>query len=200
MSGSSVGATSPSFPSAVERFRAAALEITKRDGVRRVRRQRVAVGIDLLFGVAVVGGDRQDPAGLEHGSLEPAERDVERLDGRDRRVPHAGVTDHVGVGIVHHDDVVAVVRDVFDRGRGDVAADISGARSYVATLRLDGIEDAVFAGEHVFAAAVEEVRDVRVLLGLGQPQLASPAAATISPNTSNCGRGPNRTGFGKFSS
>ena len=36
----------------------------------------------------------------------------------------------------------------------------------------------------LLAAAVEEIRHVRVLLGLGEPQLRQPGAATISPNTS----------------
>ena len=60
----------------------------QRDGIRRVRGERVAVGVDLLFGVAVVGGDGEDPARVDHGLLQPPERDVQRLDRRNRRVPH----------------------------------------------------------------------------------------------------------------
>jgi hypothetical protein len=58
----------------------------ERNGVGRVRGQRVAFGVELLFGVAVVGRDREDAVGIEHRLRQPPERDVERLDGRDRRV------------------------------------------------------------------------------------------------------------------
>jgi len=40
--------------------------------VRRVRRQRIPGGVDLLFGIAVIRGDGEDAVGLEDCSLEPA--------------------------------------------------------------------------------------------------------------------------------
>ena len=40
---------------------------------------------------------------------------------------------------------------------------------------------------------------MRVFFGFGQDAAGvSPASATISPNVCDCGRGPNRTGFGKL--
>ena len=48
---------------------------------------------------------------------------------------------------------------------------ISGFSSYVLTSRGDGIELPFLAGERLFAPAVEEVRDVRVLFGFGAAEL-----------------------------
>ena len=103
--------------------------------------------------------------------------DVDGLDRVDRRVEHAGVPDHVGVGEVHEDEV-----------------ELAAARSRLATasatpprrhLRLLVVGRDVlrrrehlplFAGERLLAPAVEEVRHVRVLLGLGAAKLRQPGA------------------------
>ncbi len=50
-------------------------------------------------------------------------------------------------------------------------ADISGLRSYVATLG-DWIMHAILARKRLFDATVEEVRDVSILLGLGHAQVS----------------------------
>ena len=85
-----------------------------------------------------------------------------------RRVHHPGVSDHVGIGDVHDDDVV-----LFEPTSTTLSVssktDISGCRSYVATLGEE--RESGFAFELRVGAAVEEESHVRVLLGLGDAKL-----------------------------
>ena len=83
-----------------------------------------------------------------------------------------GVADHVGVGEVDDPEAVAVLRPVRDEGVGGgagahlrlvvVGGDVAGRVDQAALLPLPLL----------LATAVEEVGDVRVLLGLGDVQLA----------------------------
>ncbi len=72
------------------------------------------VGVAQLVGVAVVGGHEEDGTdrrrivaadGLD-GGHDPPEAGVDGLERPERRVHSAGVPDHVGVGVVRHDEVV----------------------------------------------------------------------------------------------
>ena len=114
----------------------------------------------------------------------------------DRRVVLAGVPDHVGISVVHDDASYVPLSIAVDGGIGDLSR-AHRRREIVRrhrTVRRD--ELSVFAFELVLAAAVEEIGDVRVLLGFGQPELAqSRFAPTTSPNVSYCGRGPKSTGL-----
>ena len=81
------------------------------------------------------------------------------------------MADHVGVGEVDDDDVEGRVVDGFDDGVGDACGGHLGGE-IVGGYFLRGDEGAVFAGEGLFDAAIEEVGDVGVLLGLGYAQVA----------------------------
>jgi len=85
---------------------------------------------------------------------------------------------HVGVGEVHHDQVVPPFDGgdqlVAHFGRGHFGLQVIGGD--LGRFR----HEAVFAGEGVFAPAVQEEGDMGVFLRLGQTEL--PCAATHSPS------------------
>ena len=88
------------------------------------------------------------------------------------------MTDHVGVGEV--DDPERRVRPSRQAETNAAAASgalISGLWSYVGTSRGEGTSSRSSPSLRRLLAAVEEVRHVRVLLGLGHVELASPVAA-----------------------
>ena len=132
-----------------------------------------AVGLEHLLGVAVVGGDDAGPARLVHGGDDLGEVAVDLLDGGDRRRDHAGVADHVGVGEVDDPEAVAPL--------GPVVGELGGRRggAHLGLLVVGGDvpgrvdQVALLPAPLLLAAAVEEVGDVGVLLGLGDVQLAS---------------------------
>ena len=89
-----------------------------------------------------------------------------------RRLPDAGVADHVRVGVVGDDEVVRARVDGVDERVGHAGgADISGCEVVGRDLRARD-QLAILARPGRLDAAVEEVRDVRVLLGLGDVELA----------------------------
>ena len=150
-----------------------------------------AVGLEHLLGVAVVGGDRCRRRRSRGPRRRPRpSRASTSSTAVDRRRDHAGVPDHVGVGEVDDPEAVAVVapalRELAGGGRGAhlglvvVGGDVAGRVDQAALLPLPLL----------LAAAVEEVGDVRVLLGLGDVQLAL-AAARRSPRR---GSSPARCG------
>ena len=102
------------------------------------------------------------------------DRRVRRLHRLDRGREVSGVADHVGVRQVHDREVVfAAPRRVHERrrdaGRAHLRPQVVGRH-----LRR-GHQLAVLAGERRLAPAVEEVRDVRVLLRLGSMELGEAA-------------------------
>ena len=114
---------------------------------------------------------RSDAAALLDGLVDAAELGVDGFDGADGGFHLAGVADHVGVGEVDDDDVEGGVADGFDDGVGDAGGGHLGGEVVGGDL-LRGDEGAVFAGEGFLDAAVEEVGDVGVLLGLGYAEVA----------------------------
>ena len=54
-------------------------------------------------------------------------------------IPFPGMPDHVGIGVVHDDQRRNRPTRSPDRGCRDFFARISGARSYVATVRSEGM-------------------------------------------------------------
>ena len=105
ISASSVGATSASLPS----FSAVAPPPMQQHrhrvgGVRGVRPAGRRIAHQLA--VAVIGGDQQRAALLLHRGGDAAEAGIDRLHRLDRGGQAAGVADHVGVGVVQHDQVV----------------------------------------------------------------------------------------------
>ena len=146
----------------------------QRDGVGRVRGVGRAVGLEHVLGVAVVGGDDAGAAGLVDGGDDPGEAGVDGLDrahgGRDR----ARVPDHVGVGEVDDPEAESSADHAVDRTRRQPRRRSSRAcdrrwRRPAASRRAGAPPRPLR-----LAPAVEEVRDVRVLLGLGDVEL--PAA------------------------
>ncbi len=64
-------------------------------------------GIDHRFGVAVIGRDHPRSAGAAQRGVDFAEARVHRLHGSHGRRHFPGVPHHVGVGVIHDDDVEA---------------------------------------------------------------------------------------------
>ena len=128
-------------------------------------------GVDEHLGVAVVCGDEEGAAVLADGVVDASELTVDGFDGADGGLDLAGVADHVGVGEVDDDDVEGGVVDGFDDGVGDAGGGHLW-REVVGGYLLGGDEDAVFAGEGFLDAAVEEVGDVGILLGLCDAEVA----------------------------
>ncbi len=119
----------------------------------------------------MVGGDDESPAGFTHCVDDGADSAVDRFDGVDRRVELARMTDHVGVGEIDEHEVVLLASN---RRRGRVGhLRLAHLGLFVVRLHVArrGNHLPVLALEGLFAAAVEEVRDVRVLLGLGAAEL-----------------------------
>ena len=89
----------------------------------------------------------------------------------DCRVPDPRVADHVRVGVVGDDEVVATRRDRLHQGIGDT--DRAHRRREIVGGDLGARdEEAVLARPGRLHATVEEVRHVGVLLGLGDVELA----------------------------
>ena len=129
-----------------------------------------------------VRGTRRRPPRLDHGG------------------DHPRVADHVGVGEVHdREAVVAASRSPSAKRRAPRAADISGFRSYVGDVPGRRNEDPILPRPLLLPPAVQEVRDVRVLLGLGDVQLASarapqrPRRSSLSTSCSGNATGQSRS-------
>ena len=80
-----------------------------------------------FVGVSVVGGDDGDTAEGADFFEESAERQVDGFDGDDGSVEVSGMSDHVAVGVVDADEVVAVSVERVDDGVGDFGAFHPGA-------------------------------------------------------------------------
>ena len=124
-----VGATSARMPSSPQ----LSVGPLRHDEVERhriggVRGQRLAgIVLDHLLGVAVVGGN-QRRAALGHRRLDDApDASVHRLDGLDRGLEHAGMADHIGVGVVHDDHIIDAALDAPHRLVGQLDARSSPA-------------------------------------------------------------------------
>ena len=170
ISSSNVGAMSARRPSATSaRLRAPTSKQRHRiGGVRGVR----AAGFRIAhhFAIAVIGGDEKRAAGFLDRLGDAAEPGIDRLHRLDRGRQVAGVADHVGIGVVEHDQIVFAGID-----RGDRLVGEFGRRHF--RLQIVGRDfrrrhhDAVLAGIGLLAAAVEEIRHVRIFLGLRHAQL-----------------------------
>ena len=130
----------------------------------------LAVVLEHLLGIAVVGGDQGDTAHLGGGLHHLAHALVHGLHSLDGGLKDAGVAHHVAVGEVQDDDVVLAALDALHA----LVADLVGAHLglQVVGSHLGGGDQApVLAGEGLLHAAVEEEGDMGILLGLGDPEL-----------------------------
>ena len=139
--------------------------------MRRVRRCGVIVPHHLA--IAVIGGDDHAAAGGKHRIRNLADRAVHRLHGADRRFEVTCMANHVGIGKIHHDQIVASVLD---------AVESCGENAVSAHLGLHVVGGNLRRGDHhpllafglAFLAAIEEEGDMGVLLGFGKPKLPPP--------------------------
>ena len=174
----------------------------ERNRIRGVRGQRVALRIDLLFRVPVVGRDR-DEYRRHRAPLFRAVRASTSSVSRLEIVAfhHARMTDHVGVRVIHRRSRRAGDRRCLRSPWLVISARTHFGREVVRRDRYDSkrISIAVFARRDTrLATAVEEVGDVRVFLRFRERAAWVRFARgddTASPNVSPCGRGPKSTGF-----
>ena len=104
------------------------------------------------------------------GSDEAANAGVNRLNSLDDCREDTRMTDHVAVRVVEDDEVVLLGTD----GLADLVRDLDGAHLRLEVIRSDlraRDEDAVLALVRLLDAAVEEERDVRVLLRFSDAEL-----------------------------
>ena len=132
--------------------------------------ERVAgFGVPFHFGVAVVGGDKQAALPSSDGAPDLVETSINSGDGFSGGLVVAGVADHVAVGEIEDDKLVAGL-DAVDDGVGDGLG-----RHFRVGLELFGFEggdeEELFAGAFGFAAAVKKVSNVGVFFGLGDVDL-----------------------------
>ena len=118
----------------------------------------------------MVGGDDEGTAGPLHRIGDATDGDVHRFGRGNRCLEDAAVADHVGVGDVADDGVVAAGIDRRHQLVGQLRAAHLRLQVVGGDLRA-GDQAALFAFEQVLAAATEEEGDVRVLLGFGDAQL-----------------------------
>ena len=107
------------------------------------------------------------------GSNAPETR-IDRLDGGHGRADHAGMADHVGVGVVDDDEVEHVTLQTLHEFVGHGV----GAHLWLVIVgghvARAGHKDTFLAIDGLLDAAVEEERHMGVLLGLGDVQLPPP--------------------------
>ena len=152
-----------------------------------------------LFRVAVIRGDQHHAAGGVDCLVQASEAGVDGFDGLDRGAEIAGMADHVGVGVIDQDEVEAAAADRLDKPVGDFEGGHFRLQVVGGHFRR-GNEDALFARKDRFVAAVEEERDMRVFLGLGDAQLREAGdSARTSPSTWRSGCGGNSTPMNRLS-
>ncbi|MPN13458.1 hypothetical protein SDC9_160779 [bioreactor metagenome] len=150
-----------------------ALGIDQYEGHRagRMRGERAAVDrINHLLAVAVIGGDDAAPAGAEDCVHDRLDAFVHRVNGGDRGVHDAGMTDHVRIREVKDHCVVNAAVDALDGRFGNFV----GAHFRLKVIGRDlgrGDQYAILALVGRFDAAVEEERHMRVFLGLRDAKL-----------------------------
>src|SRR2546423_9970651 len=138
----------------------------KGDGVGCVGRVGLPrCGVDHEFAVAVVGGDEAATACAAERLRYPVEACVNVLDGLDGLLKIAGVADHVGVREVDDEDIGLALFNATQ----DFVCDFEGGHLRHQIVGRDlrrRHEQTALGRKFFFGAAVEEVRDVRVLLRL----------------------------------
>ncbi len=123
-----------------------------------------------LLDVAVIGGDQRFASDLFQRFNDPSDTLVQAFHRLDRGLEHAGVANHVAVGVVDDDHVVTLVLDGLD----DAISHFGRAHFRLHVVSGDlrrRNQDALFARKGFLAAAGEEEGDVGVFLGLSNAQL-----------------------------
>jgi len=130
-----------------------------------------AIGIDRVIGIAVVGDDDcLIVVGL--GGLDDLSHAiVDSPYGLGNGVIDTGMSHHVAIGEVHHDEVILLCVDGTDEFIFHLVCAHLGLQVVSGHLGR-GHKDAVLALERSLATAIEEESDVRILLGLGGMELS----------------------------
>src|SRR6266853_1197792 len=143
----------------------------ERNGICGVVGVRAAgFGVDHGFRVAVVGGDDPCAVASLQRLIDARESGVDRFDGFDGGFEFAGMAHHVGIGVIHYDGVELAFLDGLYHGIGDSCGGHFRFQIVGGDFRRRD-ENALFAGEWLFHAAIEEVSDVRVFFSLGAAQI-----------------------------
>ena len=129
-----------------------------------------AVSVEHLIDVAVVGGDQALAAHLEDGVNDLAYAVIGSLDSLDCSLEYAGVTYHIAVCEVEDNNVVLAGQDALYALLGN--GRLAHLRLEIIGCNLRGRDQsAILARILLLNAAVEEERNVCVLLGLGNAEL-----------------------------
>ena len=142
-----------------------------RHGIGRMRRmRRRGVIIPHHFAIAVIRGDDHRPAGGKNGLGKAANGGIDRLDGIYRRREIAGMPDHVRIGEIHHDQIMAMALNTVERG----------SKNAVCThFRLQIISRNLRRRDHhprltvslAFLSTIQEEGHMWIFLGFGKAQL-----------------------------
>ena len=129
-----------------------------------------AVSVEHLIDVAVVGSDQALAAHLEDGINDLAYAVVGSLDGLDSSLEYAGVAYHIAVCEVEDNNVVLAGQDALYAFLGN--GRLAHLRLEIVGCNLRGRDQrTILARVLLLNTAVEEERNVGVLLGLGNAEL-----------------------------
>ncbi len=129
--------------------------------------------VDQLFDIAMVGGNDHRPAFCLHDAVvDPLEPAIDKLARLDRRLEIARVGDHVGIGIVDHNEIVQVALDGTQQLDGLLFSRHLG--SEIVGRHLGGRGDShVLPWEWKLALAIEVIGDEALFFTFGQLELAA---------------------------
>ncbi len=137
--------------------------------------------VDHLVRVPMVGRHEHRSRPVADHLDEAAEATIDRLDRLDRRLDHPRVPYHVGVGVVQDEEPVGRIAEPAHRFVGQLPRAHLGLQVVGRDLGRRH-QRALLTWKWDLLAAVEEIRDVRVLLGLRHPQLANSLPAHHLPD------------------
>ena len=126
--------------------------------------------IDHLLGITMIGSNQRDTACRANCFRDPSQASVHVLASFDCFVELAGVPDHVGVSKVD-DEYVGLT--LINKTQ-DVICDFEGGHFRFEIVSGDlrrRHQQALLAAKLFFRAAIEEIGDVGVLLGLREPKI-----------------------------
>ena len=136
-----------------------------------MRRVRLTRRLQHLLCVAVIGGDERDPTGSAHRVDNVSKLPIDFLDRTDDGRDVTRVPDHVRVRKVDDHEARHAISNACDRGRGHAGSTHLGLKVVRCNIAGRGNHAARFPRVCELASAIEEVRHVGILLGLGDVEL-----------------------------
>src|ERR1019366_9282666 len=135
-------------------------------------RERFAcIVFDKLLSVAVVGSNCQSSANGKGSFYNASNACIDCLDSFNGCINDSSMSNHVGVGIIHNNEVILAAANVLDCCLGDAC------RAHL-WLQIIGrnfwrwYQVTIFAGEWCFATTIDKIGDVGILLSFGCVELA----------------------------